>query len=176
MPVSEVTIRRADKDDYEAICAVTAEAAEMHATALPHIFAQPSVSAFPREYLLDLMSTPDHVVFVASKGDTVVGFVELALKKAEGPGRTARTYVSMNDIAVLTAHRGQGIGTKLATQGLEWAKENGASSIELNVWDFNEAAVRLYERLGACREKGKDRRRLRKRRRRRFGLRQSCVV
>jgi threonine dehydratase len=30
--------------------------------------------------------------------------------------------------------------------------------------------------LGACREKGKDRRRLRKRRRRRFGLRQSCVV
>jgi hypothetical protein len=31
-------------------------------------------------------------------------------------------------------------------------------------------------RLGACREKGKDRRRLRKRRRRRFGLRQSCVV
>jgi hypothetical protein len=34
----------------------------------------------------------------------------------------------------------------------------------------------LWLRLGACREKGKDRRRLRKRRRRRFGLRQSCVV
>jgi predicted ATPase len=33
-----------------------------------------------------------------------------------------------------------------------------------------------FVRLGACREKGKDRRRLRKRRRRRFGLRQSCVV
>jgi F420-non-reducing hydrogenase iron-sulfur subunit len=33
-----------------------------------------------------------------------------------------------------------------------------------------------FATLGACREKGKDRRRLRKRRRRRFGLRQSCVV
>jgi Mrp family chromosome partitioning ATPase len=34
----------------------------------------------------------------------------------------------------------------------------------------------MADDLGACREKGKDRRRLRKRRRRRFGLRQSCVV
>lgn len=36
----------------------------------------------------------------------------------------------------------------LFTHIVDYAKSNEASSIQLNVWDFNENAIKFYESLG----------------------------
>ena len=44
--------------------------------------------------------------------------------------------------------RGQGVGDKLVTTAVNWARERAFKRITLGVSDFNAAAIRLYERHG----------------------------
>jgi len=46
------------------------------------------------------------------------------------------------------ALRGQGLGVRLVTTLIDWARSAGAESTELWVTESNEPAVRLYESLG----------------------------
>ncbi len=41
-----------------------------------------------------------------------------------------------------------GIGRRLMDEAQAWASARGATSIELNVYEFNEDAIAFYERLG----------------------------
>ena len=54
----------------------------------------------------------------------------------------------MDGIVVDQEMRGKGIGTKLLEKLKHYARENGFSSIRLDVIDTNPAARRLYERQG----------------------------
>lgn len=54
----------------------------------------------------------------------------------------------MDGIAVKQDMRGKGIGTKLLDELKQYARDNGFSSIRLDVIDTNPAARRLYERQG----------------------------
>jgi len=51
-------------------------------------------------------------------------------------------------IAVLKSHQKQGIGHLLFQQSIAWAKDKGATSLDLTVWEFNEDAILFYERHG----------------------------
>ena len=51
-------------------------------------------------------------------------------------------------ICVAGAVRGQGIGRTLMREAEAWARDQGATDLRLNVWAFNEGAVRLYRELG----------------------------
>jgi ribosomal protein S18 acetylase RimI-like enzyme len=54
----------------------------------------------------------------------------------------------VDSVYVHPQFRMQGLGEMLMLTGEEWALENGADSLELNVYDFNTAARGLYEKLG----------------------------
>ncbi|MHB0876183.1 MAG: GNAT family N-acetyltransferase, partial [Anaerolineae bacterium] len=60
---------------------------------------------------------------------------------------TGRQWV-MSNIAVEPAFRGRGIASALVGAAIDYAANNGASRLLLQVWRRNEAAVRLYERYG----------------------------
>ena len=47
------------------------------------------------------------------------------------------------------AHRGTGIGEALLTQLAQLAVERGCGRFEWSVLDWNENAIRFYERMGA---------------------------
>lgn len=52
------------------------------------------------------------------------------------------------DVAVHESFRGRGIGKATMQLAEEFARSQGAGSIRLNVFAYNEPAIRLYERLG----------------------------
>lgn len=56
--------------------------------------------------------------------------------------------IHINNVAIRPALRGQGIGTNLIRRVFEEAKQLGARRATLEVRRSNEAARRLYERLG----------------------------
>ena len=44
--------------------------------------------------------------------------------------------------------RGKGIGRTLVDAAMGWGRARGATALELVVWEFNQAALAFYERLG----------------------------
>ena len=105
-------------------------------------------ASFPPFWQLDagglvdaLAATPAARLRVARhEGDsTTVGYAIVG--RAAGRGYLQR-------LAVLPTHQHQGIGTALVVDGLRWLRRWGAREVLVNTQEGNEAAVRLYERLG----------------------------
>jgi ribosomal protein S18 acetylase RimI-like enzyme len=87
-------------------------------------------------------------VFFAFYGNEPVGyliFVRPKFAKLRGNG-----HVSL--VAVKAAYQGKGIGTRLMSAAEEYARSVGCRRLELEVFEQNAEAVRLYERLGYERE------------------------
>ncbi len=142
------TIRPTVKEDYPAITTIGFETQEIHAEAYPDIFRQ-GVSGIPVEYFTHMIEGKDTTVFVAVLDNQVVGYVFLYIKDAPPYGYLMpRRVVEISDIAVLRAYNNKGIGHQLFTASTEWAKTRGATSLELEVWEFNKNAIAFYERLG----------------------------
>lgn len=57
-------------------------------------------------------------------------------------------YAFIEDISVLKAFRGQGVGTALIQKTTEWAKSEGMSGLALETQDNNLLACRFYSRCG----------------------------
>ena len=67
-----------------------------------------------------------------------------------GPNRPGRgAHVATASFIVSPAARGQGVGQALGEWVLPWARERGFTAMQFNaVVETNEAAVRLWQRLG----------------------------
>ncbi|MEA2655312.1 MAG: hypothetical protein QOI23_677 [Chloroflexota bacterium] len=61
----------------------------------------------------------------------------------------ARPGLYLEDLFVLPAHRGRGVGRALLSHLARLALERGCGRVEWAVLDWNKDAIRFYERLGA---------------------------
>ena len=100
-----------------------------------------------RRYLRALRRYPHAAVFVAEDGDRIVG--RLSLARDNHP---ASSHVADLGLMVAATHRRRGIGRALLDQAVAWAREAGIRKLELHVFPWNEAAIRLYESYGFERE------------------------
>lgn len=136
----EFDLRAAEPRDVPAIVALIRGLAEfeqlghlVRATAetlAPHLFG-------PR---------PVAEALVAERGGEVVAF---ALFFTNFSTFLAQTGLYLEDLYVEPAHRGQGIGEALLTRLAEMALARGCGRFEWSVLDWNENAIRFYERMGA---------------------------
>lgn len=61
----------------------------------------------------------------------------------------------MDDLYVVPAYRGKGLGIKLTETLIEFAKSSGCKKMHWQVSDWNEPAIRFYESLGASIDRNK---------------------
>jgi GNAT superfamily N-acetyltransferase len=61
----------------------------------------------------------------------------------------ARPGLYLEDLFVMPEHRGRGVGRKLLTHLAHLALERGCGRLEWAVLNWNQEAIRFYERLGA---------------------------
>lgn len=100
-----------------------------------------------RRYLKTVLRHPDAVVLVAEDDGRVVG--RLSLSRDPHP---ASRHVADVGLMVSSEHRRRGIGTSLLEGAVDWARRSEISKLELHVFPWNEAALRLYEAFGFERE------------------------
>ena len=145
----KVSVRKATADDYKPLCELFDEGDAWHRDNLPRIFQKPLGPIRERDYYLGLISDENVGVFVAESGKQLVGFVHAIVRDAPSlPIFVPRHYAVVDSIVVKSSYQNQGTGRNLMNKIRDWALTKGASSIELNVYEFNETAISFYERLG----------------------------
>jgi L-phenylalanine/L-methionine N-acetyltransferase len=100
-----------------------------------------------RRYLRAIRRHPDAAVLVAELDGRVVG--RLSLSRDPHP---ASRHVADLGLMVDASVRRRGIGRALLEAAEEWARRSGVRKLELHVFPYNEAAIRLYESCGFERE------------------------
>lgn len=144
-----ITIRRMDGKDYEAFDAMYSSLNDLHVAQHPNIFQHVNGHIHTREDYVELLANPHAAVFIAEWDGQPAGFIQLAVRDIEDfsfmvPCR----QVVVNSLYVHPQFRQHGLGEMLMLTGEEWAREMEAVCLTLNVYDFNTAARRLYEKMG----------------------------
>lgn len=145
----DVVIRPASPSDYEAACALFAQLDQLHARALPDLFQPIEGPARPRAYFAQILADAEGALFVAEQQGALVGLVRCSMRSAPDlPLFVPRRFASIGDLVVDAAFQGRGIGRLLTERAHQWARDLGASEVELVVWEFNAPARAFYERQG----------------------------
>ena len=144
-----IRVRHALPQDYEGLTSLFEEVDRLHQDHLPDRFQAVEGPIRPRSYVLDLIAREDVGLFVAEQEAQLVGFVHVRLVQAPDiPIFVPRRYAFVENIAVKGSFRRQGVGWALMEETHRWAAAQGAESVELNVYGFNEAALAFYRDLG----------------------------
>lgn len=94
------------------------------------------------DYISQLENTSDGAMFVAKDDGRIIGDASLS--------RLPRRMQHRGDfgIAVVQEYWNQGVGSRLLSEIINFAKENSFKIVELQVRSDNTAAIHLYEKFG----------------------------
>lgn len=144
-----VTIRRAVPSDYEAICELADLMDQPQREALPERFRKPAGPVRLRDRTEKLMHDPDTFLAVAELDGRVVGVTNCGLLRMDDfPQKHPLTSLLVRGIVVRPELRRKGIAGALVGKAMEWAREQGATEVQANVYDFNQPAAAFFASLG----------------------------
>jgi ribosomal protein S18 acetylase RimI-like enzyme len=136
-----VSVRVARHEDEGALAGIDS-AAWTPASGFPSVRALAGGSFFSAGH-------PPAAHLVAEADGTVVGYVRV--QPVTPLPENAHVH-GIAGLAVAPAARGRGVASALLSAAAQHARERGARKLSLRVLSTNEAALRLYERLGFARE------------------------
>ncbi|WP_026711102.1 GNAT family N-acetyltransferase [Flavobacterium filum] len=83
--------------------------------------------------------------FVAEMNGEIIGMALYYYRYSTWKGKT----IHLEDLIVKEAHRGTGAGLALYSEIIKQGKKDNVRRLEWNVLDWNEPAIRFYEKSGA---------------------------
>ena len=98
-----------------------------------------------RALIPGLQQHPTTVIFLAHQGKKAIGIAVCFLGFSTF---VARPLINIHDLAVLPAHRGQGIGLRLLEEVERKARKLGCCKLTLEVQENNHRARQVYEAAG----------------------------
>jgi GNAT superfamily N-acetyltransferase len=88
-------------------------------------------------------------MFVAEVEEEVVGFINIRFEhESQMYLSSLMDYAYISDLVVLQAHRGRGIGTMLLQGAEDFARQQGATDLKIQVLARNQQATDVYLRAG----------------------------
>jgi ribosomal protein S18 acetylase RimI-like enzyme len=114
-------------------------------------YRQPPAPELARSFIADRLAQGDSAIYLACGGVGGIGFVQLYPLFSSTAARPGRLWL-LNDLYVIPAARGQGVGRALMERARIHAVDSGATGIFLQTARDNLTAQRLYESLGYHRD------------------------
>ena len=144
-----MAIRRAEREDIPRLLDLLTQVDMVHHNGRPDLFKGPSTK-YTGEELEALLRDEKRPVFVWTDGkDQVQGYAFCVHQQhVEDHVLTDIRTLYIDDLCVDENARGQGIGRELYEHVLAYAREKGYYNVTLNVWAFNESALRFYRNCG----------------------------
>lgn len=141
-------IRFAAAQDVLGILELLRQVGRVHYEGRPDIF-RDNAQKYGASQVLALLNSSKTPIFVAVEEEKVLGYCFCKVKAYENESVVNdHTELYIDDLCVDENHRGQHIGTALYNEVLRYAKMRGCHNMTLNVWCFNERAMKFYESLG----------------------------
>jgi ribosomal protein S18 acetylase RimI-like enzyme len=147
-------IRRATDRDIEALIRLYTEFHEFHVRGVPDRLRLPDSSdnagdtEFPK-ILGELLHRDDVAIFVVEIGSALVGLTEVYLREdTPNPYIIVHRYGHIQCLMVSVPYRKTGLGKQLVMAAQEWARERGATEMQLYAWEFADGPLHFYEKLG----------------------------
>lgn len=158
----EAGIRRAEEGDVDALAEMYVELHNFHAAAVPsRLRTVGRVDDRLIHGIRKILANPGAAILIASAGDKVVGFAEVHVRETEeDPAIVQRRYAHLQSLAVSPAYRRQGLGRELVRAAHQWAREHGATEIQVDIWEFPGGPLAFYDKLGYVTERRRMVRRL----------------
>jgi len=143
-----MNIRVAREADSLAIAALNQYGQAPHLAARPDVF-KPTELAELEAWYRTLLGRASTRAWLAELGAEPAGYVLSILRVSEeNPFCVARRWFELDQIAVVTAHREQGIARALTERVIAQACAEGIQTVELGSWSFNGAAHAAFTKLG----------------------------
>jgi len=141
-------IRHATREDLPRVNELRRQVNDLHVQGMPGWF-KPGFSQELQQYLYVLFDSEDHDVLVAEQDDVIVGFACVKyVDRPESPYRQACRFLEIEELGVDESCRRSGAGRALVESIKEIAKAKGFNRIDLNMWEFNDNALKFYESVG----------------------------
>lgn len=144
-----MAIRRAEREDIPRLLDLLTQVDMVHHNGRPDLFKGPSTK-YTGEELEALLRDEKRPVFVWTDGkDQAQGYAFCVHQQhVKDHVLTDIRTLYIDDLCVDEKARGQGIGRELYEHVLAYAREKGYYNVTLNVWAFNESALRFYQNCG----------------------------
>lgn len=140
-------IRKIQKQDYEQLKKLVYQVHELHYKNRPDIYIDGN--PFPFAYFQEILNDETYCKYAYEENNKICGLIIAKKISSQSiPIFKPRTIYFIEDIVVDKECRKKGIGKKLYYFLKDEAIKEGAEAIELNVWAFNEDAIKFYESLG----------------------------
>ena len=138
----------AREEDLERINVLRKQVNDVHVAGKPEIF-KPGFCDELRNHIHTIWNNPQEKIAVAELDGKIVGFAVLNhIIRPENPFMYERNFLDVDEFGVEESCRRQGIASAMIRFIREFAKENGFSRVELNMWEFNRGALAFYEAAG----------------------------
>lgn len=142
-----IHIRPVRPGDFLQVQALYQQLHDLHVQARPDVY-RPAQALSREEF--DAFCQNER--FIALAAEEAGGLAGVCVAEVRGPSENPllqkRRVAWVEALCVHPASRGKGIAAALMQALRESAAQQGASSIELNAWAFNEDALGFYEALG----------------------------
>ena len=142
-------IRRAARDDIPVLCALGAQTFRetYYPISAPSEVDEYADDHFRPEDVAAWLEAPDAITLVARADGTPIGYAHV-LRDAVPACVADRDAVKLSRIYLVASAHGQGHGKVLFQAALDAARELGARSVFLGVYDRNVKAIAFYEAHG----------------------------
>ena len=145
-------VRPASMGDYEALCPLFDELDEFHRQARPEMFQPFASPTRTREQVARWLADAGSTLLVAENEAGLVGLALLLTRPASPfAGAVPRKVIEIDNLVVRSDQRSQRIGRRLLSESVAWARQRGATHVEVTVHDFNQDAERFYKAFGFAR-------------------------
>lgn len=143
-------IREAIKNDYVDINNLAKEVHKLHVENRPDIYLDVD-NPLMKDRFEDLLNNSTTKIFVVEDIDNkaLIAYSTFQIVHQKNIHLLVPSkFIYIDDFCVKSSSQGTGIGKLLFNHIVDYAKSEGASSMQLTVSEFNKKAVKFYEALG----------------------------
>ena len=143
-----IIIRFAKADELEQVNIIRKQVHKLHVDGREDFFKFDGWDGI-KDVVKDRFDSDDSSVVVACYDSEIAGIAIIQyIHRPETPFRPSHDFVHIEEFCVDGRYRRKGIATSLIEFIKEDASKQGIKKLELNMWEFNNSALKFYESVG----------------------------
>ncbi len=141
-----MTITKAKLENYEEIHKIFQEVHNIHLLGTINTFKD--IDPLTKDEYQEFLKKGDIFLIAKDDDNKIVGFARAIIEEHEGRLTKFKKTIHIDSLGVLKKNNNNGIGTSLIEEIKKIAKKEKCDNIILDVWSFNDNAIKFYKHQG----------------------------